>query len=67
MVHSPDSWMMREELRAQLAPLNRYGMAGSIAGAVDGLRALARSLARALCQALCQAPGASSDFCGCKG
>ena len=67
MVRSPDSWMMREELHAQLAPLDRYGMAAPIARAVDGLRALARAFAQALCQALCQAPGAGARCCGCEG
>ena len=63
--HDP-AWAMRADLRAQLAPLDRYGMVGPIAAAVSGLRALVRALSQALCQALRQAPGASARCCGCE-
>ena len=58
--------MMREDLDAQLAPLDRYGMVEPIALAVDGLRMLAQALADALRQAVRQSPGVSAH-CGCQG
>ena len=62
MVYSPDN-MMREELRAQLAPLDRYGMVEMIAAAVDGVHALAHRVVHAFCRSF----GRDLHWCGCEG
>jgi hypothetical protein len=36
----PDPQLLRSDLCAQLAPLNRYGLAGFSSALVDGVRAL---------------------------
>jgi hypothetical protein len=68
MVSSQDSVRaMREDLWAQVAPLDRYGMVEPIERAVAGLRALVRALSHASCQALRHAPGVNARCCGCEG
>lgn len=42
-----------DDLRAQLAPLDRYGVAGLSSVVTDGVRALARGFASALGGAFC--------------
>jgi hypothetical protein len=44
-----------DDLRAQLAPLDRYGVAGLSSAMTDGLRALVCGLKRALRGAVCWA------------
>ncbi len=52
----PEARLLRNDLCAQLAPLNRYGLAGFSSALVDGLRALfgaRRARASADCCAHC--------------
>lgn len=56
--------MMRlriDDLNAQLAPLDRYGVAGVSSGMADAVRALARGLKSALGGALCFGLSCSRD------
>jgi hypothetical protein len=44
-----------DDLRAQLAPLDRYGVGGLSSAMTEGVRALVRGLKRALRGAICWA------------
>jgi hypothetical protein len=59
-IHLRPQWQLsRDDLCAQLAPLDRYGLAEFSAAMVDGLRALATWSKGALCATLW-----SSTHCG---
>ena len=50
-----------DDLHAQLAPLDRYGVAGLSSAMTDGVRALVRGLRTALRGALCSGFGCDRD------